>query len=933
VIKLLLGLLLAFCAPVKAQQQIIQSDKFCGLDDIDPPNTLPDCAGQDVLNVESSVLGKSLKKRKGYIKQNTMSIATSPVTGSLRYFDVNGNNTVIVCNDINCAQSLNGGTFSNFVTTATVNIRFWSLVAANGISYGANDKQDKVWVLSNGSLSYSNTIPKCKILDVTKDRMVCANTNANPNSVNYSKQGDFTTWTIGALSVDPWTDNIGNPGQQITGLKNWNGTEYIFMDQSITACQLGDQYNTQCNQISPAVGTSDPLSIIITPRGIMFKGSDGNYWLIGPQDIMRPISLRIKNLLSTAASGKQYSNTQTTQADWQAGTQTQSGNWNTVDTPGSILPSTTTLGDFGGSKFITPNTFLNVSTATGVLALSSNTFSDICNGSTAGSLWTAESGSSKYNCVANSFFPAQAGGGAMWASSYVSSGSFSWSTNMNASGGIFDMYFMSLSTTTHTGYYAEITGGATIALKKGPAGTTLCTGPSNTQSGVSIPYNIFVSTSGHFIVSASTGAAMIVQCEAYDTTYSSSTFVEVATNKSNLSFSLISFYGYHHTGKYVSVGFDSGFAPPAVPIYGMFNSTFTTALNNIEYQTVFWTNTSVDNASWNANVASSDTFRVLSANRRYSRYEIDFTTNISTKTPTVTSANWVAASTGAYVSQCINTNGMSTSYGLLSCDTTLAGGGSIVYASSGTASCAQPPDVTLAWTSVTNNTIPTISTNTVTWLRFDSLLSSGTDQAQINSCTLNWVNGTLAPTVFGLYDPLGNNALWSFSVNQSSYTNRVLKYDLNNDAMYPFSLNASSLLYNNNAIYFGGSNGGYWNLYGNADNDNGQAINAYFKTKDFNCGDPFQEGIFQDFSMVNVNQNSSSMTNTYILGNGITNNYSVSLSTDSTKAYVRSNKALPITSPVSFANFKLGNNAANQPFELVGYRIGCSKIPWRVITP
>src|SRR5579872_5875271 len=113
-----LGLLLSFSSPLMAQDQPIRIDHFGGLDDSDPTVALPNSSAQSALNVESSLLGDAIKKRPGYVNVASLTVGTSPVTGSFYFIDTSGNQQTVVCQDHNCATSTNGAAFSVFLSTA-----------------------------------------------------------------------------------------------------------------------------------------------------------------------------------------------------------------------------------------------------------------------------------------------------------------------------------------------------------------------------------------------------------------------------------------------------------------------------------------------------------------------------------------------------------------------------------------------------------------------------------------------------------------------------------------------------------------------------------------------------------------------------------------------------------------------------------------------
>jgi hypothetical protein len=343
----------------------IRIEKFGGLDDTNPSSTLDSSQAQSALNVESSLTGNALSKRQGYSRTATLTITTSPVSGSFFFVDANGNNQTIVCQDHNCAKSTNGAAFTVFLSTAggTCTPTRWSWAAVNGTAFGANSCRDNIVIYNGSVLTSSSTIPKGAALELTRDRLVIVDVTANPNGAYYSRSGGYTDFVTGLNSADPYIDPIGAPGDRLIGAKYALGRLFLFKANSLTACNLKDQYSSTCYPVSNTIGTNDPLSIVEVPGFITFRGSDGNYWAVDESYTLSPISKQISNLVKSQTQGSVQSNTQSNQSDWQAGTQTPSGSWDTATLPGSIFASSSTLVDASTNSYGAGQFLVNLSTA------------------------------------------------------------------------------------------------------------------------------------------------------------------------------------------------------------------------------------------------------------------------------------------------------------------------------------------------------------------------------------------------------------------------------------------------------------------------------------------------------------------------------------------------------------------------------------------
>ena len=138
----------------------------------------------------------------------------------------------------------------------------------------------------------------------------------------------------------------------------------------------------------------------------------------------------------------------------------------------------------------------------------------------------------------------------------------------------------------------------------------------------------------------------------------------------------------------------------------------------------------------------------------------------------------------------------------------------------------------------------------------------------------------------------------------------------------------------NNIMYFGCTTCGkvykYSNInYGSAPNsDDGTAINAYYKTKEYGGSAWDQENIYDKISLIARKQSGGTMTSTWSLNGGVTGigNYSVALSTGDN--VVRRNYQFPTGQRGSFLNLKF-SEATTSPFEVLGVKVEFTPQAWR----
>lgn len=924
--------------------------------------TIDNSEAQSLLNVESSISGLALQKRKGYVRSFSLTVASSPVNGSYSFVDTNGNRQDIVCHDHYCSKSTNGAAFVVFLSSgggASPPTR-WSFADIGGKLYGANDRRDSIFQYDGTTLSWPLTMPKGAVLELTKSRLAIADVASSPNSVYYSQSGTYTNFTTGLLSTDPYVDSMGSNGDRVTALKYALGRLYIFKPISITACVVVDQYTSSCYPVSNAIGTSDPNSIVEIPGAILFRGTDKNFWQLDYNGLSL-LSKKITNLILSQNQGITQSNTQTSKADWDAGTQYPSGSWDTTSQNGSIFPSSNTLLDNTTASF-------NLGTHSGTGALLPT---DISAGGMASKfdlMYQADNG-----ITPHAYSPA-------WTES---------------DGGAGNTVTMSQSTCTlHAGNNYEqelriLTVGTTVpnTVIVYAQGNLMQSGASSLEN-PKARFGLYDSVGlvPRAYVELTTAAATYIPTwdskadAGAENTFSTYTIV-ITTRASSSDYLTVRFFknGVFRSSGTVTGNIDSlimyvnngSATPPAAsdllmrnfffahnvadpgnvnisgtptfvsriydttfstPISGPFTMSWSTPTTSAVAMSVR-SSTSPNNDLWTAYESVTPGNRTVTTVNRYWQYKAVFSpVNLST-TAIITNVSLTASTTGEYKTQCISAGNPTTAWGLLNCASTLAGAGSIVYFATSAVTCAAMPATSPSnWTSVSNNANLSIAVSSAVTIGFKSLLNSATDQAQIDACTLYWANGPQAPPSWGTYNSLNHAVYWTTAINNSATNNRVLKYDIKLQSWYPWDLNANAIRNMRSVTYFGDSTGGYWNTYGTVDSDNSAAINAYWISKDFSGGQPFRGKHFKTLSLVAKNQVTGSMNVTYTTSNNQATTYSVSLSTTAGQSYVRANRNLNLASSYEFININLGNNAA-QYFEVDGLGIDFDLDPWRPVNP
>jgi len=233
---------------------------------------------------------------------------------------------------------------------------------------------------------------------------------------------------------------------------------------------------------------------------------------------------------------------------------------------------------------------------------------------------------------------------------------------------------------------------------------------------------------------------------------------------------------------------------------------------------------------------------------------------------------------------------------------------------------------TIAWTTISDGAIPSIATGTYIQFRDRITVDDPEDKPVLYDFSFNWSEGAADDKAYGIY--FDDCIWWSLTYDDTTVNNRILKLDLNNNGWLVYDLPANGFMTRGSDLYFGDSGESSVHKFGDADNDNGSAINSYWKSKDFFIDSPFTEKEFNLVSFVSKSIENSTATVTYTLD--ASTEYSYEIETyESGSAFYQNNRNLPQSRVGKTINVKFGNNAADQYWELYGLQVGIRSKPWR----
>jgi hypothetical protein len=878
--KALLAILLLASSAYAANISVV--GPFSGLNDSNSSITIADGEAQDMLNVEVSEDLMALNKRPGFALNDLLTVTTSAVTGSHFFKDASGNEIRLVAHDIYVSKSVNGGAFSNIITSATYGA-IWSFCSSDGLVYAFNSAHNTPWSYNGTALTYytdASVMPKAALCAITPTRMLLAGTTDYPNRLYFSESGVFTNFTLGTALDSPSFDDIGLPGEKITAIFAKLSEWLIFKSNSLTSYQGTNQYDLVASVISGKVGMTDKDAIVEEEGVVYFKGSDNHIYGYASgelADLSKKIETFTAGMSKSSVNSKLYS----TKDQFEAGTfyNTTSSMTSGAIEPAHFITSDTATADFAAGD--TSDTALVVSTDELTMdEFNLGSFPNIGGEKGTTASWTGTLVNTSLGSLvgfgSKALYWAHGGAGAYQGCIEIkdSEGNQLYVQGVPGVAGTSVLDVTSFPDVIRVifGEYSSVCSArATSPLfKRGPMLTYFTrmgclTGCSGHPAAFDLPESVDV-TSATFI----------------------SRVHEVTAPNPH--------YGYITSTKTVPSGTQMDF---------------------------FVAHSSATDGVFTAWSATTDYIQLTSTDT-YWKYKVDLYNNSSYIPPILQSAGLLFRSTGYWESDEYNTGGVS-SWGAFSANETNTGIGDWSYFikvssyAGGTGAAA--------YVSVTPGATITASTGTHVKVKAVNTFASATETVRMNDAAYSW---TFTTDKLSSAFVFKNDIYFSVPYMQSATNNRTMKLDVDSGGWQIFDIGANAPLVIGDYTYFGSPTAGYWFQYPVGDNDNGAAINSYWKTKTYVGDNPYVEKAFNSMSVIAGSNFNSSLDVTYTLDTSTNTTYSIAL-TDSAADFVRNNRQLSSGDSGQFFNMQIGNNAADQPWSFYGASIDYSNNPWRVI--
>jgi hypothetical protein len=933
--------------PLSADQIAVSQFKY--LNSNDNSTVIEPDEAQDLLNIDITPSGKSVKKRAGYGLYKTVFSPSTGVHGGFHSYDSTGNDIQIWASSVSVKGVVADGTPVTIVSSMTLNSTL-DCADTQGFSYCVDSNRDFYIKTTGAALTQWFTTPLGTMVEATPDRVVVAGVSASPNTLFFSQSNTFTNFTVGAAATDAFTEVIAAPGSKLTHIR-WGCQKLLWWkDQSFGYFDFEDQFAAQVKTVSDNIGSVDNTSAIDPGGNVWFRGQDGHTYRYDCSSLEK-MTIDITPQIQSAGRRTSNSWTQTSQSDFAAGGIGFNGPTVALSTAvlsGSVVPSTisfvdTSSSDFGQGTFSAGLDTTSVSGAFTLKTYLNDTFSGMTNWTQRCGTVGTGSGYADLNAAANTFEQVASSsptGDYIVQFSFTATGASPLSQSLQ----------VMVSTTTgladaNVGYYVSIKAVASGSLFVVVLGSTsnagagfwndgsgTCNSPGVLIGSSGVPaviissFSVAYDTSNHTLkwTRDNTTGAMSLYLDGTLKTTANNTSLNVfkklyVAGQSGGAFHwyLDDLYFIARQGNLTSRQFDTAFS---TPVWGTFTAN-TSGTGSFAYAT----RTSADGSSYTADTAVTSGDKITSSTRRYLLYSSTLTTTQVTSLPQVTDVTILAASTGTYYSAVKNAPTINT-WSTFN-PTYIDNGGSHTFymrSSSNTFDVLSP---TPTWTAQTANAQVVVTTYTYFQVRDDFYLGSATNTPTLNDFTLNWFEGSASDQAYMLYF---DNAIWesvAYGAGVSSNT-YIFRYDLINDGWGLYNFGAGGMLNQGNRLYFGSVGDGSVYLFGSGTSDAGSSINAYWKSKDFTGSDPFLQSQLTQIDTFAKKNQGATLTSTYTLDTSTSSTFTINLSS-TTQSVIQSRRQLPSGKLGYTVNVQYGDTSASSAWELLGFRLGLTPQPYR----
>jgi hypothetical protein len=920
-------LLLALAVPAQAQQEAVFSLPLFteGLHTRYSANAIPDGALSDALNVllDEDVNGVVVS-RNGYAKYNASAITNTKTVRGLWPFDASdGTKYLVALSSAAFYKTTGDGTWTAITgLSGYSSTKEFDCVQTLGAFYCGNG--DTVFSWNGTSTATLTGAPIGNLLGRFRNRLLIAGIPGSKARLRGSGELDTSDWTVQVPGVSTTPFNIAfggaDDGEEITCLMGaYQDVFIVGKRQSLWGLYGFGRADFQVREISREVGCLEQRSVREKNNCLYWLSLRGIEKYCGSyiERVGDPIRDKIDTIVATAGNARTA--TDTTQSDFEAGNLTASGAGAPVSAsiaPFSVVPASFSRIEDDSSDW-SGGTFSSVAVVSGMLQIST--------GAPFFNAGVEESEAvGKANWITTSFSTASLGIGVK--------GSKGWCSGSTGVCTLSDPNSIVGRSGVPINFRAEVyeRGGSLLfssttynvhTTQDGTSNSDIYVNTSTMTANREIYAKFYVVDYPTFTIQTTTftnwrnGFAYRVtgNCQIGGAG-ACNLFFDITGNEGSGGVAFAS-------GTFTSRVFDTAFS---TPIFSMFNSTFTAA--TIGSTVTLQMATSADGVSFGVFTST------MTSGLRYAKYRAIFNQENSTQVATLSGAGITAATTGYFISQCRNSTGV-TEWGVLACNISQTGGGSITLAVSTGTSCFEATRPTNTWTSTSNNTLITVATATHIAYRalfdFNATTQALSNRLAVLDCSMSWTEGESRPPIASQVYRDRYYLSYTSSTASGAVNDHILVLDKNDKWTLFDNHRCYSLALYERKLYCGSSTdaGQVWRLDQGTDDD-GASFTSQIRTKAFNFGMPERRKeyrrLYLDLEPAPSPTQTISLTGSYTLERS-TPTYSlgtIDLNEDP-GSILTPRIPFPIENPVSgrYIQLDLRSNSTNSPWRLFSGRL------------
>lgn len=907
--------------------------KDCGLVTRTAPNLTeslsPSCF-QSLNNIYIDSDG-SLDRRGGYSKYNLTACQDSrPIRGEWAFNATDGTKYMVIyssgsmfyttgdgtCNMIN----INGSNYWGLSQTAEM-----QCVQSAGFLWCGNGVDSPFRTDVKTSSQVIAGAPIGPLMGTFRNRILIGGVSGTLTDIYGSGELNGLDWTLPAVtySTSPFILSLNgvNDGVKTNCFMGEFQNQYLFgRDYDLWSLSGYDNRDFALRKVSQQVGCIEPKSVQEVNNQLIWISKRGVEAYTGTQ--IQPISYYIRPTISQiiAASGNSRSQLLTSQADWQTGNLTASGQKSAMSatiSPGDVVPSSWTQTDSVFGPNIGSQTNVSTNDVAGSVVLLRSTWSIMNGNFSQGNfnnwnnpnslgLQAVGTGDGCPNLESATQF-AQVGCNLSGNTTFT----FSALTGIYPSTTVIKSCTVNESNCNYSSDNCDISFSSGTSTNGGAARLVgLNISNASNYPNMSIQ---FVGPSGSLISNSNPPANQV--------------WAQVLSGASVGSCGTVN---YMPSGNFTSSPYDTGFSTPTWGLLNVNESSSSVAT------ATFQTQVSTKSAdTYDALLTATPGIQIPSAQKEFIKYKASLATSNSTTTPNIGLINLSAETTGYYISPAIMVSSP-TSWGLFNVDAVTNGGSFTFWISTG-ATAAQATATSANWIMQSPNAQIGVSTTT-TYIAMRVLFSIdvATEVPILNDVTFNWNNGSNRPPTASLQYNDRYYLFYTTNTVGSPVNDHVAVFDFNNKWELLDDINAYSATLYLNQPYIGDSNatGTIYQLEsGNSDNNG--SFNYSWTTGDMSFGEPAQRKNFERlYLFVNQESNSSqniALTCKYSLdgdnGNYTLNSYSF---TSSPSGYSVVKFQFPTTQPTTghWISINCSNMGTQGPLKTYGFQLIYAPQSW-----